>query len=158
MAENGKGGQLAVAIVGAASAVGVALVANWHSVFPGKGPTPAPPAPPAPTRPLADAPGPVAVSPIPRAPAASSDFILADSDQVALDAARIVGLSAAQLRLARNEIYARHGFIFHSADLRAYFSRFAWYRPIASTVTLSPVEQANVARLQAAESARPAGG
>ncbi len=69
-----------------------------------------------------------------------------------------MGLSAAQLRLARNEIYARHGFIFHSADLRAYFSRYSWYRPIASTVTLSPVEQANVARLQAAESARPAGG
>ncbi len=78
MAENGKGGQLAVAIVGAASAVGVALVANWHSVFPGKAPTPAPPAP---TRPLADAPtGPVAASPISPAPAASSDFILADSD------------------------------------------------------------------------------
>jgi hypothetical protein len=46
-----------------------------------------------------------------------------------LDRLDLSGLSKAELRLLRNEIYARHGQIFNSADLRAHFSRESWYRP-----------------------------
>ncbi len=34
-----------------------------------------------------------------------------------------------QYRLLRNLVYARHGYIFRSEDLRAVFSRFTWYEP-----------------------------
>ena len=34
-----------------------------------------------------------------------------------------------QYRYLRNLIYARHGYIFKSADLNEYFSKFNWYKP-----------------------------
>ncbi|MEM7163678.1 MAG: YARHG domain-containing protein [Bacteroidota bacterium] len=37
--------------------------------------------------------------------------------------------SASQLRLKRNTVYAQYGYAFKSADLRSYFSQFAWYMP-----------------------------
>ena len=51
------------------------------------------------------------------------------------------------LRLMRNEIYARHGYKFNSADLTAYFSKMSWYKPVSdnSKIKLSPVEQVNIA-------------
>ena len=36
-------------------------------------------------------------------------------------------LNQKELRLLRNMIYAKHGYIFMSEDLKAYYSRFAWY-------------------------------
>jgi ketosteroid isomerase-like protein len=41
------------------------------------------------------------------------------------------GLSAAQLRLLRNAVYARYGRTFQSPDLQAYFQSRPWYRPRA---------------------------
>ena len=37
-------------------------------------------------------------------------------------------------------------------DLRAHFSRYSWYEPTSDEVALTPLEQANVEFLQAAES------
>lgn len=34
-----------------------------------------------------------------------------------------------ELRLMRNTIYAQYGYDFKSADLKKYFSQFAWYMP-----------------------------
>ena len=34
-----------------------------------------------------------------------------------------------ELTYARNEIYARHGYIFQSKELAEYFSRKDWYHP-----------------------------
>ena len=50
------------------------------------------------------------------------------------------------LRIMRNEIYARHGYNFASADLKNYFSKQKWYKPVKSNseVKLSEVEQYNV--------------
>lgn len=39
-------------------------------------------------------------------------------------------LSFEDLRLLRNEIYARNGYLFSDPYLRGYFNRFKWYRPI----------------------------
>jgi len=102
-----------------------------------------PPSPPAP-----------APSPTPAPAAPQGDFILAASSDQPLSPADLDGLDKAQLRLARNEIYARHGRIFKSPDLAAHFSKFAWYRPIAAEVSLTPLEQANVDLLQRTETAR----
>jgi hypothetical protein len=38
-------------------------------------------------------------------------------------------LSLWDLELMRNEIYARHGWIFNRSDLRSYFESQPWYRP-----------------------------
>jgi hypothetical protein len=77
----------------------------------------------------------------------SSDHLLDRSD--------IGGLPASELRIARNEIYARHGYIFQSPDLRAYFAQFPWYKPTQTTVQLNPVEQQNIALFKNAETNPP---
>ncbi len=43
--------------------------------------------------------------------------------------ADLSGMTAAQLRLLRNTVHARHGRTFQDADLRQYFQTRAWYRP-----------------------------
>lgn len=59
----------------------------------------------------------------------------------------IKSLDKSQLRILRNEIYARHGYIFKSADLKAYFSKYSWYKPLYSDVTsrMSGIEKYNAA-------------
>ncbi|MEZ5669499.1 MAG: YARHG domain-containing protein [Alphaproteobacteria bacterium] len=88
------------------------------------------------------------------APAATGGFVIADSDVRLLTHAELAALSPSQLRLARNEIYARHGFVFQSADLQAWFAGQPWYRPAGRQVTLSRTEQANVDLIQAVEEGR----
>jgi hypothetical protein len=76
-----------------------------------------------------------------------------DSNVRYLSRAELQTLSADQLHLARNEIFARRGRFFKDDALRAYFLQFAWYRPHAWEVPLSSVEQANVALIQSVEDA-----
>lgn len=79
------------------------------------------------------------------------EFILPDSGTRRLNWNDIANLSGQQLRLARNEIYARRGRYMKDAQLRAYFSQFSWYRPWTWDIELSAVEKANVALIQRAE-------
>jgi YARHG domain-containing protein len=62
-----------------------------------------------------------------------------------LNESELVSKSCAELKIMRNEIYARHGYIFKTDDMRAYFSRQSWYRPLAADVSgqLSGVERRN---------------
>jgi hypothetical protein len=76
-----------------------------------------------------------------------------DSSVRYLSPAELQTLSADQLHIARNEIFARRGRFFKDDALRTYFLQFAWYRPHAWEVPLSPVEQANVAAIQSVEEA-----
>jgi TIR domain/YARHG domain len=80
------------------------------------------------------------------------DEILPDSSERLLGAADLEGLSRDQLRLARNEIFARRGRIFRDPALPDHFERYSWYRPQAGEVALGPIESANVRLLQEAES------
>jgi Caspase domain/YARHG domain len=96
-----------------------------------------------PTASAKNPPMPAAPAPAPM-PVPEQDFIFANSDRVRLTAAMLRGLTADQLRLARNEIYARRGRFFRDPALAAHFGRFAWYRPYAWDVPLNAVEQANV--------------
>lgn len=56
----------------------------------------------------------------------------------------IKGLSNRELRIMRNEIYARHGYIFQDAMLRDHFLQKPWYTPQTKNVALSSIEQYNV--------------
>ncbi len=77
--------------------------------------------------------------------------IFPDSDSRRLAQDDIAQLGPLQLRLARNEIYARKGRRFRNEVLRNHFSKFDWYRPTSDDVSLTRVEQANVDLLSAAE-------
>ena len=82
---------------------------------------------------------------------APRDFIFPDSDRVRLTREMLLNLSPAQLRIARNEIFARRGRFFRDPALAEYFGRFSWYRPYAWDVPLNAVEQANVALIASVE-------
>lgn len=99
-------------------------------------------------------PAPAASPPI-TAPAGvgGSGVVIPDSSERLLSEDDIAYFGANELRIARNEIFARNGFRFKDAALRAHFSRFAWYQPTTDTVQLSAIEKANVALLKSAEAA-----
>lgn len=89
--------------------------------------------------------------PPPAVAAVSRDFIFPDSDRIRLTREMLRDLSPAQLRIARNEIYARRGRFFRDPALAEHFRRFGWYRPYAWDVPLNAVEQANVALIASVE-------
>ena len=84
----------------------------------------------------------------------AADFIFPDSDRRLLSRSELAGLSAADLRIARNEIYARRGIYFKSQDLRERFERFSWYHPSTWEPTLNAIESQNVSLIQQAEAGR----
>lgn len=88
------------------------------------------------------------------------DYILPDSAIRLLTYDDLSGLSVDELRIARNEIYARHGRMFSDADLQAYFDGKRWYfGSIAPNdfleSTLSEIEKDNVTLIQEAENLQP---
>jgi hypothetical protein len=50
------------------------------------------------------------------------------------------------LKIMRNEVYARHGYIFNTPEMRGYFMKQNWYRPRSPEVTreFSAAEARNV--------------
>lgn len=60
----------------------------------------------------------------------------------------IKGKTSHELRIMRNEIYARHGYIFKDPILRDYFMRKTWYKPTTISVTFNDIEQYNVRFIQ----------
>jgi hypothetical protein len=82
-----------------------------------------------------------------------SGVVIPDSSDRALTADELGNYSALELRVARNEIFARRGLRFKDPLLRAHFTQFAWYRPTTDNVSLSPIERSNVDLLQSAETA-----
>jgi hypothetical protein len=82
-----------------------------------------------------------------------SGVVIPDSSDRLLSADELGNYSALELRIARNEIFARHGLRFTDPALRAHFGQFSWYRATTDNVSLSPTEKANVALLKSAEAA-----
>lgn len=64
---------------------------------------------------------------VPGTVAMNSEFILPDSSTRVLDKSELAGFTAEQCRLARNEIYAKHGRMFDDAGLQNYFNSRSWY-------------------------------
>lgn len=66
---------------------------------------------------------------------ASDSSYIFPSDTTLLTAENLASYSKAQLRLIRNEIYARHGYCFKHEDLKQYFASKTWYKPNPSLST-----------------------
>ncbi len=67
---------------------------------------------------------------------------------------RTSGYKKSTLRVMRNAILAKHGYVFNSPDLKQLFESQLWYEPAGNnaSVKLSFIEQMNVALIQYAES------
>ena len=72
-------------------------------------------------------------------------FILPFSNSRSITREDLTGLTEWQLKIARNEIYARHGREFVHQDLSCYFDKLPWYKidPEYSENKLSPLEISN---------------
>lgn len=91
-------------------------------------------------------------------------FILVDADpgsgrfefasKILLDNACLKSYKKSTLRLMRNEILARHGYVFEDEDLNEYFRKQPWYKPAQSNegIELSFIEKLNVGLIENAES------
>ena len=55
------------------------------------------------------------------------DYLLPDSDKKILSVQDLAAFDRDTLNLALNEIFARHGYIFSDAKLKAYFTKKSWY-------------------------------
>ena len=80
---------------------------------------------------------------------AKKEYILENSSTTYLAVSDIAGLTKEQCRIARNEIYARHGRLFDDDELQAYFNSCSWYQgKIApgefDENSLSAIEKANL--------------
>lgn len=79
-----------------------------------------------------------------------SEYIFEKSNTEALTREEVQACTKEELRLARNEIYARHGVIFGVEDLDTYFRSKSWYQPkmplseFWDTVDMSMVEEENI--------------
>jgi hypothetical protein len=112
--------------------------------------TPTPDAPVTTTdaMPVVEEPAPVAATTPAAAPAATAAAAPTVSD--------LGQMSKAQLRIARNEVFARHGRAFSSADLQTHFAGQSWYQVNAdySDAMLSDGDKANVALIASFETDR----
>lgn len=67
-----------------------------------------------------------------------------------LTEADVENMMPEELRIMRNEIYARHGYSFRMADMRKHFSEQPWYMPMSSDVStvLTKTEEKNAALIK----------
>lgn len=85
------------------------------------------------------------------------EYIFPDSNTRYLTEEDVAGIDGDTVRIALNEIYARHGRIFESEDLKMYFSSKSWYTPAYSPdefariedSVMSSYEEANIKLLAA---------
>lgn len=85
--------------------------------------------------------------------ATSGDYVISDSDTRVIKTAELVNLTPWQLKIARNEIYARHGRPFVHKDLQCYFATKSWYSVNSnySDSLLTTVDNKNIATILAYE-------
>lgn len=62
----------------------------------------------------------------------TDSYVIPESSQKLLTQADLAGLTKAQLDLARNEIFARHGRVFKRQELQKYFESKSWYKKNSS--------------------------
>ncbi|GAB6560836.1 TcaA 3rd/4th domain-containing protein [Bacillus mobilis] len=92
------------------------------------------------------------VTPTPTTRYVYNGFIFPDSDIRKLTSVDLAYVSKEQLKIARNEIYARHGHIFQTKDMQAYFSKQSWYRENPYfTGKLTDIESYNVELIKSRE-------
>ncbi len=77
---------------------------------------------------------------------ASINGLYPQASQVLLSPSDLSSFSRYDLKIMRNEIYARHGFIFKTPEMKSYFSQQFWYKGQYNNVTsmLSTIEKQNI--------------
>ena len=85
-----------------------------------------------------------------------TEYVCPGSDTSKLSPYDLRYLDAEELMIARNEIYARYGYVYTIAELREYFMNCSWYYPTVANgklglIKLSATEEYNVKLLQAFE-------
>jgi len=85
--------------------------------------------------------------------ALSGDYVITDSNTRVIETSELIGMTPWQLKVARNEIYARHGRPFVHKDLQCYFATKSWYHgnPSYSDALLTAIENKNVLTIKAYE-------
>lgn len=88
-----------------------------------------------------------------------SEYVLSESNTRYYTADELKNLTADELFIARNEIYARHGRTFNNPELQQYFNGKSWYSGTISpenfdTSVLNSFERANVSTILAVEASR----
>lgn len=65
----------------------------------------------------------------------------------------VLNLTTEEMKTMRNEIYARHGYIFQNKEMLAHFSKMPWYKPAHADVRemLTPLEKKNIALIKEME-------
>lgn len=83
----------------------------------------------------------------------AGQYMLPESNSRELELPDLSGMTKEQLRIARNEIYARYGWQFEAPDLAQYFGERTWYAPSENVddTILSEIELANLELLKEAE-------
>jgi len=83
----------------------------------------------------------------------TGDYMIADSNTRVISQSEIESFTPWQLKVARNEIYARHGRPFVHKDLQCYFAKQSWYSidPNYTEAGLSYTENKNIATILAYE-------
>ncbi|MBP5327856.1 MAG: YARHG domain-containing protein [Bacteroidales bacterium] len=56
---------------------------------------------------------------------------LIDASTRILTSAELASMTKTELALARNAIYARHGYQYNNAELKEYFAKQSWFKPVA---------------------------
>ncbi len=84
-------------------------------------------------------------------------YFFPDSSTRLLSSADIAGMNIDELCLARNEIWARNGYLFGDDHLREYFQHFTWYHPTTAmgdqdAMNFNSVEYENIRFLRARQS------
>lgn len=85
-----------------------------------------------------------------------AEYILPYSDSMYYSYEQVILLNKQQLRLARNEIFARYGYIFQDEGLKEYFENCSWYIPTGMSsekieASLNQFERENLKLIQQCE-------
>ena len=72
------------------------------------------------------------------APASSNSYVIANSSSAYLSESQLSSLSSRELRIARNEIFARHGRKFDDQELQSYFNNQSWYNGTIAPSAFDP--------------------
>lgn len=92
----------------------------------------------------------------------NNEFLLPYSDSTYLTDSDLRIMSSEELRIARNEIFARYGRMFNDVELQNYFSKCSWYEPLIKPENfnenqLNEYEKANIQLIKQHEKAAKSG-
>ena len=79
---------------------------------------------------------------------------LIDASSRLLTKSEVEQMSLAELALARNAIYARHGYQYNNAELREYFAKQSWFKPSdvkIDEIPFTSIELANIKLIKSQE-------